>query len=212
MNKKKKATKILSRLRNIYPNRQTMLNWKNPWELLVSTVLAAQCTDKRVNQVTPNFFARWPTIESLASTPPNEVEDVIRSTGFFRNKAKNLIACAQKIVQNYEGKVPQNMNELLSLPGIARKTANIILSNAFGINAGIAVDTHVKRLSYRLGLSNSTNPNIIEKDLQKLFPKDSWGEINHLLVNFGRDICKARRPECAQCMLNDICSKQGIVF
>jgi endonuclease-3 len=210
MNKEKLALEITARLKLRYPRLKTALNWKNPWQLLVATVLSAQCTDKQVNKITPVFFQKWPTPFDLEKSSLEEVAQVIRSAGFYRNKSKNLIASARIIVSRFNGKVPDRMEELLALPGVARKTANIILSNAFGINQGIAVDTHVKRISFRLGLSESTNPEIIEKDLTVLFPVEEWGNINHLLVFFGREVCKARGPECTRCELNDICLKKGI--
>jgi len=210
MNKKERASVILQRLRSRYPAPKTALNWADPWQLLVATVLAAQCTDQRVNQVTPEFFRKWPDVKALAQADLAEVEAVIRSTGFYRNKAKNLVAAAQKICTDFNGHVPETMEELVILPGVARKTANIVLSNAFGKNEGIAVDTHVKRLSFRLGLTTSKNPNIIEKDLMVLFPKKDWGLLNHVLVLFGREICTARKPKCGECELSDICPKFGL--
>ena len=210
MNKQKLALEITARLKLRYPRLKTALKWKNPWQLLVATVLSAQCTDKQVNRITPVFFQKWPAPFDLEKSSLEEVAQVIRSSGFYRNKSKNLKAAARIIVSRYNGQVPDRMEELLDLPGVARKTANIILSNAFGINQGIAVDTHVKRISFRLGLSESTNPDIIEKDLILLFPVEEWGNINHLLVFFGREVCKARRPECARCELNDICVKKGM--
>jgi endonuclease-3 len=201
---------VLERLRKIYPAPQSALSWASPWELLVSTVLAAQCTDARVNQVTPEFFRRWPTIAALARARAEEVEEVIRSTGFFRNKAKNLVAAARRITQAYQGAVPATMEELLTLPGVARKTANIVLSNAFGRSEGIAVDTHVRRLAFRLGLTESRDPKRIEQDLMPLFPRQSWGEINHLLVWHGRDTCQARKPRCTVCNLEDVCPRCGV--
>lgn len=210
MNKEKLALEITARLKIRYPRLKTALNWKNPWQLLVATVLSAQCTDKQVNKITPVFFQKWPTPFDLEKSSLEDVAHVVRSAGFYRNKSKNLKAAARIIVSRFNGKVPDRMEELLALPGVARKTANIILSNAFGINQGIAVDTHVKRISFRLGLSGSTNPDIIEKELTLLLPVEEWGNINHLLVFFGRDVCKAKRPECSRCELNDICLKKGI--
>jgi endonuclease-3 len=210
MNKKERAIVILQRLRKRYPAPKTALNWESPWQLLVATVLAAQCTDQRVNQVTPEFFRKWPDVKALAQADLADVEAVIRSTGFYRNKAKNLVAAAQKICTEFNGQVPETMEELVTLPGVARKTANIVLSNAFGKNEGIAVDTHVKRLSFRLGLTTSKNPNIIEKDLMVLFPKKDWGLVNHVLVLFGREICTARQPKCGECELSDICPRLGL--
>ena len=208
MDRAERAAATLHRLRKRYPAPATTLTWKSPWELLVATILAAQCTDQQVNKVTPELFRRWPDIPSLAAADPAEVEELIRPTGFFRNKAKNLVNCARRIVNDFGGEVPGTMAELTSLPGVARKTANIVLSNGFNRHEGIAVDTHVRRLAYRMGLSDSGRPQRIEKDLLPLFPVEAWGEINHLLVWFGRDVCRARNPDCAGCELNDICPKR----
>ena len=204
------CTKIYQRLHARYRLPASMLEWHNPWELLVATVLAAQCTDARVNMVTPDFFQRWPGPAELSTAPVAEVEQMVRSTGFFRQKAKNLVATARIIVHEYDGRVPETMAELLTLPGVARKTANIVLSNAFHKHEGIAVDTHVRRLSFRLGLTISTNPTIIERDMMQLFPREQWGEINHLLVLYGRDICRARKPMCSECVLEDLCPRNGV--
>ncbi len=208
MDKRKKAQEILTILKKRYPNPTTQLTWKNPWELLVATILAAQCTDLRVNQVTPEFFKRWPDVYSLKEAKQDEVERVIYSTGFYKNKAKNLIMSARKIAEEFNGKVPSSMENLLSLPGVARKTANIILSNCFSKNEGIAVDTHVKRLSKRLGLTSYENPLKIEKELMEIFPRKEWGNVNHLLVWFGRDICRSRNPLCSECEIRHLCNKQ----
>ena len=210
MNRKERAREILQRLQRRYPDASGQLSWKNPWELLVATVLAAQCTDRRVNMVTPELFRRWPTPQALARAEQSEVEEVIRSTGFFRNKAKNLIAAARTVERDFDGEVPSGMQELLTLPGVARKTANIVLSHGFGVQEGIAVDTHVRRLAYRMGLTQSKNPSTIEKDLQGLFDRESWGRINHLLVWFGREVCRARGPLCRRCELADICPRVGV--
>ncbi|WP_031385561.1 endonuclease III [Desulfonatronum thiodismutans] len=212
MNKnfKLRAAQIFTLLHARYPLPVTMLDWKNPWELLVATVLAAQCTDARVNMVTPEFFRRWPGPEDLSVAPLAEVEDVVHSTGFFRQKAKNLIASAKRVLEAYSGEVPDTMTDLLTLPGVARKTANIVLSNALGRHEGIAVDTHVRRLSFRLGLTTSTNPTIIERDMMQLFPREQWGDINHLLVLHGRDTCPARKPRCPNCILTNLCPKHGL--
>lgn len=210
MNTQERAQEILRRLERRYPDTGSQLRWKNPWELLVATVLAAQCTDRRVNMVTPEFFRRWPTPHSLAGAEQREVEEVIRSTGFFRNKARNLVAAARTVVRDFGGEVPSSMRELLTLPGVARKTANIVLSHGFGVHEGIAVDTHVKRLTYRMGLTQSKNPDTIEQDLQQLFPLQAWGRVNHLMVWFGRDVCRARAPLCHQCELADICPRVGV--
>lgn len=191
-----------------YPAPAPMLDFHDAWTLLVATVLAAQCTDARVNQVTPGLFARWPDPAALAQASQEDLEQVVHSTGFFRNKAKNLIGAARRIMDEYGGTVPATMAQLTSLPGVARKTANIVLSNAFGVHEGIAVDTHVKRLSYRLGLTDAEDPIKIEQDLMGLFDRDNWGEINHLLVYHGRDTCQARKPKCLECPLEDFCPKR----
>jgi len=210
MIKKDRALEIYGRLKKRYPAPEPALDWTNAWELLVATVLAAQCTDERVNKVTPSFFERWPDIPSLADADVSEIEDVVRSTGFFRNKAKNLKAAAQRIMGEYGGDVPKTMTDLITLCGVARKTANIVLSNAFGIHEGIAVDTHVKRLTFRMGLTTNTDPVRIEKDLMPLYSRETWGDVNHFLVYFGREVCPARAPKCNECELNDICPKKGV--
>lgn len=213
MNKKKlraHADEIHARLSKRYPNPKPALNWASAWELLVATVLSAQCTDERVNKVTPDIFSRWPEIADLATADIKDIESVIRSTGLFRNKAKNLKAAATMVMNEYGGEVPQTMKDLVRLGGVARKTANIVLSNAFGINEGIAVDTHVKRIAFRLGLTENTDPTRIEKDLMPLFDQSVWGDANHFLVYFGREVCNARKPLCDQCELNDICPQKGL--
>lgn len=210
MNKKERALEIYSRLKKRYPTPEPALDWDNAWELLVATALAAQCTDERVNKVTPVLFKRWPSIQDIADADVTDIEDVVRSTGFFRNKAKNLKAAAQRIMTEYEGKVPQTMADLITLGGVARKTANIVLSNAFGIHEGIAVDTHVKRLTFRMGLTTNTDPVRIEKDLMPLYPRETWGDVNHFLVYYGREICPARAPKCNECELSDICPKKEV--
>jgi endonuclease III len=210
MERQKRAALILGRLRRRYPSPVTALAWSSPWELLVATMLAAQCTDERVNKTTPALFGRWPGIEEMAGASREEVETVIRPTGFFRSKAKNLTAAARMIVERFGGELPRSMDGLTQLPGVGRKTANIVLSNAFGVHEGIAVDTHVRRLAFRLGLTESTDPGRIELDLQPLFPRGAWGEINHLLVLFGREVCIARTPLCSGCPLSDICPRAGV--
>ncbi|UJX40099.1 endonuclease III [Desulfovibrio sp. JY] len=205
-----RAREILRRLRPLYPGLTPALHYVSAYELLVATVLAAQCTDARVNLVTPDFFDRWPDPASLARAEVATVEEVVRSTGFFRQKAKNLVAAAKRMVEHYGGSVPDTMETLTSLPGVARKTANIVLSNALGKHEGIAVDTHVRRLSFRLGLTSSDNPIIIEKDLMPLFDRKDWGDVNHLLVLHGRAVCKARKPLCDACVLDTICPKMGL--
>ena len=210
MNKKQRAAEILTRLAGRYPAPEPALHWSSPWELLVATALSAQCTDERVNKVTPVFFERWPTIADAAGADVAEIEEVVRSTGFFRNKAKNIKAAATRIMEVYGGEVPNSMAELITLGGVARKTASIVLANAFGVNEGIAVDTHVKRLTFRLGLTAKTDPVQVEKDLMPLFPRESWGDINHYLVFYGREVCPARKPKCDACALDDICPKKGV--
>ncbi|EGB13833.1 endonuclease III [Pseudodesulfovibrio mercurii] len=210
MNRKERAAEIFARLSRRYPAPKPALAYTNAWELLVATALSAQCTDERVNMVTPVFFERWPSIEDAAEADVAEIEEVVRSTGFFRNKAKNIKAAATRIMEVYNGEVPRTMAELITLGGVARKTASIVLANAFGVNEGIAVDTHVKRLAFRMGLTTKTEPVQIEKDLMPLFPRETWGDVNHLLVFFGREVCPARKPHCDVCELNDICPKKGV--
>ncbi|SFJ31711.1 DNA-(apurinic or apyrimidinic site) lyase /endonuclease III [Desulfomicrobium apsheronum] len=205
-----RARAVRERLAQRYPAPRTELSWSTPWELLVATILSAQCTDARVNMVTPGLFATWKTVEQMAKADPAQIEGIIRSTGFFRNKAKNLHASAMRIVTEFGGQVPRTMEEMLTLAGVARKTANVVLSNAFGVHAGIAVDTHVKRISFRLGLTRQTNPDKVEQDLLKLFPQDSWGAVNHYLVLFGREVCTAHKPNCEACELDDICPRTGV--
>ncbi len=191
-----------------YPEPATHLVAENPWQLLIAVILSAQCTDARVNMVTPHLFARWSEPSHLAQACLDEVQEIIRSTGFFRNKAKNIVATAQRVTTHFQGLVPRTLPELISLPGVARKTANVVLWTAFGINEGIAVDTHVGRIAFRLGLTSSTKPLIIEKDLMALFDREHWGSVNHRLVWFGRDTCPARKPLCHACPLESICPKQ----
>jgi endonuclease-3 len=205
MEKEALARRVLAELERLYPRAVPHLAHGSPWELLVATVLSAQCTDARVNQVTPELFRRFPTPSDFAGAAPEELEGLIRSTGFYRNKARHLIAAAKKLVENFKGEVPRSMEGLLTLDGVARKTANIVLSGAFGLNEGLAVDTHVARISGRLGLTLSSSPEAIERDLLPLFPRAEWGRVNHRLVSFGRDICKARSPRCAACPLADVC-------
>ncbi len=211
MNKEKLALEVLARLKLRYPVLKTALDWDNPWQLLVATILSAQCTDVQVNKITPVFFQRWPSPFDLEKARLEDVALVIYSTGFYRNKSRNLTAAAKMIVSRFKGQVPDRMEDLLTLPGVARKTANIVLSNAFGTNQGIAVDTHVKRIAFRLGLTGSTNPDQVEKDLMPLFPENQWGNINHMLVFFGREVCGARKPACQSCDLSHICTRKGIV-
>ncbi len=206
----KRAGEVLKRLGAKYPAPKPALIHRDAWTLLVATVLSAQCTDERVNQVTPELFRRWPGPGELASAGLAEIEAVVRPTGFFRNKAKNLKSAAAIVMERFNGRVPGSMAELTTLPGVARKTANIVLSNAFGRHEGIAVDTHVARLSRRLGLTHSDKPAVIEKDLMALLPQKHWGDINHYLVFFGRERCPARKPRCAACEISDLCPRIGV--
>lgn len=203
-----RASQVLQALKTRYPQADTQLVYGNAWELLVATELAAQCTDARVNEITPQFFARWPGPRELSGASREEVEEVIHACGFFRNKAKNLIGAARAICKNFGGEVPQTMEELLTLPGVARKTANVVLFAAFGINEGMAVDTHVKRISYRMGLTDNVDPVKIEQDLTQILPRSEWGDFNHRMVWFGRERCKARRPDCANCEMAGFCPKR----
>ncbi|MDR3358324.1 MAG: endonuclease III [Desulfovibrio sp.] len=204
---RERAQKTLAALRARYPDPATQLVAGSPWELLVATVLAAQCTDVRVNTVTPALFARWPSPVALAGADRAELEAIIRPTGFYRNKAKNLIGAAVRLRDVFAGAVPRSLEDLVSLPGVARKTANVVLFGAFGINEGLAVDTHVKRIAYRLGLTGETLPDAVEKDLTALFPREEWGNINHSMVLFGRDVCHARRPRCRECDMSTFCPR-----
>ena len=203
--KRERTAEIAVRLRTIDPEPRIALNFTNPFELLVATVLAAQCTDERVNAVTPELFRRFPTPRDLAGAPIEVVEELVRTTGFFRNKAKAIRALAQVLAAEHNGEVPPRMDALRELPGVGRKTANVILGNAFGLNEGIVVDTHVHRLSRRLGLTEHDDPEKIELDLIELVPREAWTLFALLLINHGRRTCKARKPECAVCVLADIC-------
>lgn len=200
-----RAKLILKRLARTYPDAKCALDYGNAFELLCATILSAQCTDVRVNLVTPTLFARFPTPQALAAASPGEVEDIIRSTGFFRNKTKSLIGMAQALVADHGGEVPRSMEQLRPLPGVGRKTANVVLGNAYGINEGIAVDTHVGRVSRRLGLTRHDDPVKVELDLMPLFPRREWALLSHLFIFHGRRTCIARRPKCGECVLNDIC-------
>ncbi len=201
---------ILRRLEEAYPDAHCALDHRNAFELLVATILSAQCTDKRVNMVTPALFARFPDATALAEASQDEVEELVRTTGFFRSKAKNLIAMATALVERHGGQVPQRMEELVVLPGVGRKTANVILGNAFGINEGVVVDTHVGRLSQRLGLTAQSDPVKIESDLMQQFPRERWTMLAHYLIDHGRAICDARRPRCGECPLADLCPSASV--
>ncbi len=200
-----RTEEILARLKREYPDAHCALHFDNPLELLVATILSAQCTDKRVNEVTPALFERCPTAEAYADIPLGELEELIRSTGFFRNKARSLKGLGQALAAEHDGEVPRDMEALRKLPGVGRKTANVVLGNAFGIDEGIVVDTHVKRISNLLALTDNQNPDKIERDLVELVPRSDWTLWAHLLIHHGRKVCKARRPDCAQCVLVDLC-------
>lgn len=201
---------LIKQLKKLYPDAECALHHKNAFELLLATILSAQCTDEKVNQVTPALFEHYKNPEGFANADLPELEQFIRSTGFFKNKAKSLKGAATAILEKHHGEVPQTLEELVELPGVGRKTANVVLGVAFKIPSGIVVDTHVARLSYRLGLTTSDNPVQIEKDLQKLVPKKHWIEWSHLLIFHGRRICMARKPQCAKCALLPNCPRKGV--
>jgi endonuclease-3 len=205
-----RARTIFGRLHEAYPDARCALDHSNAYQLLVATILSAQCTDARVNLVTPAFFARYPTPEHLARADRTEVEELIRSTGFFRNKARSLLGMAQALTADYGGQVPRSMDELQGLPGVGRKTANVILGNAYDINEGITVDTHVTRLTRLLGLTRHADPVRIERDLMPLFPREDWALLSHLLIFHGRQVCIARRPRCPDCVVADLCPSAAV--
>jgi len=202
---RERITPIIQRLRRAYPDAACALRHENAFQLLCATILSAQCTDERVNLVTPTLFARYPSPQALAGADRTEVEDLIRSTGFFRNKARSLQEASAAICDRFGGEVPVAMDDLLSLRGVARKTANVVLGVCFGKAEGVVVDTHVKRLAQRLGLAESTTPASIERELMALLPRSDWIDISHLLIFHGRRVCKARRPLCQQCVVADLC-------
>jgi endonuclease-3 len=205
---RQRAPELLARLGALYPHATCSLDWRTPYELLVATMLSAQCTDVRVNMVTPDLFARFPDAAAAAAVEPEEVEPYVRSTGFYRNKAKAIVGASRLLMERHGGEVPSSMAELLELPGVARKTANVVLAHAFGINAGVTVDTHVKRLSRRLGLSRQTDPRRIEPDLMRLVPQAEWENLSIRLIFHGRAVCAARRPACGDCQIADLCPSQ----
>jgi endonuclease III len=208
--KKERTAEIIKRLKREYPDAHCALNHTNAFELLIATILSAQCTDERVNIVTATLFRKYPRPEDFVALPQEELEREIHSTGFFRNKAKNIKAACERIVEIYGGEVPQTMDELLTLGGVARKTANVVLGNAFGIASGVVVDTHVSRLSQRLGLSKEKTAEKIERDLEKLVPQKHWIMFPHWLITHGRRICNARKPLCGNCVLSDICPSREL--
>ena len=205
MEGKAPVEETIARLKSAYPEARTALHWSNPLELLVATILSAQTTDVRVNAVTPNLFAKYPTAADYAGADPTELEEDIRPTGFFRNKAKSLRGMARALADDHGGEVPRTMDELVALPGVGRKTANVVLGNAFGIDEGVVVDTHVRRLSNRLGFTTQNDPEKIERDLMQTVPNRDWTVFSHLLILHGRSVCKARKPACGDCVVNDLC-------
>ena len=208
--KRERAERVYDLLAEEHPDARTALHHENAYQLAVATILSAQCTDERVNAVTPTLFERWPTAADLASARPKEVEKVIRPTGFFRNKTRSLLGMTRAVVEEHGGEIPRSMESLVDLPGIGRKTANVILGNAFGKNEGIVVDTHVRRLSRRLRLTTHDDPKKIERDLMDLFPRERWTMLSHLLIFHGRRVCVARRPRCEKCVVSHLCPSSRV--
>lgn len=200
-----RVRKILSTLDKMYPRATCALHHSNAWELLVATILSAQCTDKRVNEVTPGLFRKYPTIRDFANANQQELAQDIRSTGFFNNKAKSLIGAARKILDDFVGEIPRNIDDLLTVPGVARKTANVVLGTGFGIASGVVVDTHVQRIARRLDLTKNTDPRKIEQDLMNIIPQNKWILFSNQIILHGRALCLARNPKCAQCALDPLC-------
>ena len=205
-----RAREIYDRLAEHYPDAKCALDYRTPYQLLVATILSAQCTDKRVNMVTPALFKRYRTPAAMADANPEELEEMIKSTGFYRNKTKSLVGMSRALVERHGGHVPEELDALVKLPGVGRKTANVVLGNAFDLNEGVVVDTHVARLSQRLGFTRQTDPVKIEQDLMRLFPSDRWTMLAHLLIEHGRRICVARKPKCESCFLNDVCPSSRV--
>lgn len=213
-NMKDKAARtlaIIEKLKQYYPDAHCALDHGNPLELLLATILSAQCTDERVNQVTKALFKKYKTARDYAKAPVEDIEEIIRPTGFFRAKAKSLKGTATKILNEFGGEVPKDLEVLTTLPGVGRKTANVVLGNAFGLTTGIVVDTHVKRLSFRLGLTARKSPEHVEEDLQPLVPHEDWIQFSHWLIFHGRQVCKARKPQCEHCVLEGLCPKRGVI-
>jgi endonuclease-3 len=204
-----RARRIVRELARLYPDARCSLDYTNPLQLLIATILSAQCTDERVNKVTPALFARYLDAAAFATAKPQELEALIQSTGFFRNKARNIQLCCKQLVEKFGGEVPGSMEDLVPLPGIGRKTANVVLGNSFGV-PGVVVDTHVARLSLRMGLSAATNPEKIEADLMTLIPKQEWTAFGHRMIYHGRQVCQARKPRCGECSLRKICPQIGV--
>lgn len=209
MTEKERKASVIKAVKAAYPKAGCSLKHRSVWQLMVATILSAQCTDERVNLTTPNLFKAYPTPKALGDAKQEDVEKLIRSCGFYKNKAKNIIAASKTIAENYKGRVPKTMEELTTLPGVARKTANVVLGTGYGINDGIVVDTHVSRLSNRLGLTKNTEPEKIEKDLMKIVPREEWTDFSHQLIAHGRAVCQARAPKCAECPLISLCPQKG---
>jgi len=208
--KHQSVQRIIASLKTRYPEALCALHHQTPFQLLAATILSAQCTDERVNMVTPALFAKYPSPESLAQAALEELEEIIKSTGFYRNKAKNLIGMAQAVVANHHGELPKTLDELVRLPGVGRKTANVLLGTAFGIPSGVVVDTHVSRITKLLGLTTKNSAELIERDLMELVPKEEWIDFSHRLIHHGRQICIARRPKCTECPLRPDCLRVGL--
>jgi endonuclease-3 len=205
-----KTAEVLTRLKDEYPEADTTLDYETPYQLLVATVLSAQCTDERVNSVTPALFDAYPTPEAMAEAEQEDVEEMVRPTGFYRRKARHLREGARTIVDKFDGEVPKNVDDLTDVEGVGRKTANVVVSNAFGTHEGIAVDTHVQRLAQRLGIVETENRDDIEKALREKIPQDDWGLVSHLLIFHGRAVCSARSPDCEACVLEDLCPSSRV--
>jgi len=208
---REQVSAIIAELRRLYPDARCSLNFTNPLELLIATQLSAQCTDERVNIVTADLFKKYRSVEDYATVSQEELEQDIRSTGFYRNKAKNIRATSQRIITNYGGEVPRTMEDLLTLPGVARKTANVVLGNAFGIVEGFVVDTHIGRLARRFGWTTNEDPVKVEQDLMKLIPQQDWLDLSHLMIYHGRAVCLARKPLCGKCTLAKLCPSAFLV-
>ena len=208
--RRERAAEIYDLLKKEYPQAETALTHTNPFELAVATILSAQCTDERVNMVTPVLFRRFPDVDALAAAPLGELEEIVHSTGFFRNKARNLVGMAQGALRDHGGDLPRSLAELTKLPGIGRKTANVILGNAYGIDEGVVVDTHVKRLSERLGFTRETTPEKVERELMEIFPRERWTPLSHLMIFHGRGSCPARKPRCQECVVAQLCPSSTV--
>ena len=208
--RRERAARVYELLVECYPAAHCALHHRNPYELAVATILSAQCTDERVNKVTPALFERYPEAEDLAGARQSDVEELIHSTGFFRNKARNLIGMATAVTEKHGNELPRTMKELVALPGIGRKTANVILGNAFGLDEGVVVDTHVKRLAGRMGFTRYPDPIRVERDLMKLFPRKNWTLLAHLLIFHGRQVCAARKPRCEECAMSRLCPSSSV--